>query len=701
VTLAPAFLFLAVLAGAPPAAAFDGTLVYGTTGGPGYARVIRLAHGGAANGRLVASFHVGEPNGDGLLVYQSNDGGANWTPLSSMLDPSYSSRTCCATIFELPAAMGSMAAGTLLLSASEGAAGAAGHEIKVWSSPDHGQTWTYLSSCAKTSGVAGLWEPSFAVAADGELLCFYSDETQPGHSQILAHVASKDGGKTWSAPTFDVASGVASNRPGMATVVRLGSGAYVMSFEVCGDGDCRAHVKTSPDGMDWSPASDLGSPIATADGWYLAHTPYVTWLPGGGPDGQLVASGWYFDDPNGVEQSVSGSILLTNASAGAGPWSVLPAPFDFASGPSSGYSSPLLPSTDGTDVLYLAATPVNGGSELRQATANAGILPYAAPFAGGTDSGWLAYGGAFAVQSGDYVDSNAGAGNKAVAGSTAWTDYTLYGDVQLSASGQVGLLARASHPAVGVGYYAAVDVASGSLVFGRENNGWTELGSAPMPNGVATGQWYRVAIRAVGCSFVASAIEVGASGAPAAIQASDPGCFASGQIGVRDFLAPSRWRNVEVIAGGDPCSDQSDGAVCTQGSCLAGHCVPAADGGAADASTVEAAASSGDDASAVSDASSVNDDASSGDASSANDATVGGGGQPALPDAGAVGVAPHGDAPATSNSASMSPGAGSGGCACHVSKATSGWGAACVAPLAVVTFLGRRRRRASKPTRRT
>ncbi len=666
-----ALLVLAALVLVSPARAFDGTLVYGTTGGPGYARVIRLAHNGAANGRLVTSFHVGEPTGDGLLIYQSDDDGATWAALASMIDPSYSYRTCCATIFELPVAAGTMPEGTLLLSASEGAGGAAGHEIKVWSSADQGKTWSYLSSCAKTAGTAGLWEPSFAIAASGELLCFYSDETQPGHSQLLAHVSSLDGGKTWSAPTFDVASETESDRPGMATVVRAGNGKYVMSFEVCGDGDCRAHTKTSPDGSDWAPADDLGSPIATTNGWYLAHTPYITWLPGGGADGQLVASGWYFDDPNDVEQPISGSILLTNTNGGSGPWSVLPAPFDFASGPNSGYSSPLLPSTNGTDVLYLAATPMGNGSELRQATANAGILPYAAPFARDNDSGWLVYGGSFTVDHGVYSDSSSAAGDKSVAGSTAWTDYTLYGEVQLSAKGQVGLLARVSNPAVGIdsldAYYVGLDAASGSLLFGREANGWTGLGNAPMPNGVSTGQWYRLAIRAVGCSFVASAMAVRASGSPVSVQANDPSCFASGQIGVRDFLAPSQWRNVEVVAGGDLCSDQADGAKCALGECVAGHCAPTPDAGAADA-----------------------------DASSANDASLGEGGKPALPDGGnfsKADSAPPDDAQAASGSGAMSAGQSSHGCGCDFATDAPVPRVASILTLATVALLRRKRGR--------
>lgn len=674
---------LAVVAYAPRAMAFDGTLVVGPTGGPGYARVLRLAHSGTANGRLLASFHVGEPGGDGVLVYQSADDGTTWTALSSMVDPAYSERTCCATIFELPAAMGTLPAGTVLLSASEGAAGAAGHEIKVWSSADQGATWTYLSSCAKTSGVAGLWEPEFQVAADGELLCYYSDETQPGHSQVLAHVASTDGGKTWGAAVNDVASDTSSDRPGMATVVRLGSAGYAMSFEVCGDGDCRSHVKTSPDGMDWTPADDLGSLLATADGSYLAHTPYLAWLPSGGPRGQLVASGWYFDTSNGVPIAAeSGSVLLTNANGGAGAWSLLPAPFDFASGPNSGYSSPLLPSLDGTDVLYLAATPAsNSGSELRQSTANAGILPYAAPFAGGTDSGWLVYGGTFSVADGVYADSDATAGDKSVAGSTAWTDYTLYGEVQLFATGQVGLLARVSNPGVGVdaldGYYAGLDSTTGALLFGREANGWTALGSTPVAGGVAAHQWYRVAVRAVGCSFVASAIPVGETGAPASVTAQDPSCFASGMIGVRDFLAPSQWRNIAVVAGGDACSDQADETPCTHGACVGGHCTVAPDGGAdggaeVDATAGDAAADPGNEGGATP------RDASASDASSGETRASGS-------------TSTH--ASSSSSSSSESSGQSAKGCSCDTAYEPPGPGAACGAMVLALLLLDRRRRR--------
>lgn len=118
----------------------------------GYPRVIRLAHGGRANGALVASFGIYTDGHDSVLVYRSTNGGASWAHIATLADTSYGGRTCCSSIFEAPRALGALPAGTLLLGTSQGAAGTMGHELKVFRSGDEGRTWTYLSSCARGAG---------------------------------------------------------------------------------------------------------------------------------------------------------------------------------------------------------------------------------------------------------------------------------------------------------------------------------------------------------------------------------------------------------------------------------------------------------------------------------------------------------------------------------------------------------------------
>ena len=83
---------------------------------------------------------------------------------------------------------------------------------------------------------AGIWEPSFAIAANGELVCYFSDERPSvrGYNQVLARWRARRR-QDWSPEVFDVAIHDSQQRPGMTTVVRLPTGRYAMSFE-----DCRA-----------------------------------------------------------------------------------------------------------------------------------------------------------------------------------------------------------------------------------------------------------------------------------------------------------------------------------------------------------------------------------------------------------------------------------------------------------------------------
>lgn len=545
----------------PRALAYTGTVVFSPPNASqfsGYPRVVRLAHNGPANGRLITAFDTFVDGTDRILLYQSSDDGATWSPLATIADTAYSGRTCCPTLFELPQQVGAQPAGTLLLGDSEGAAGAAGHEIKVWRSTDQGAHWSYLSSCASTTGVPGLWEPDFQIDKNGNLVCYFSDETHvgSGYSQLLGHVVSTDGGATWGPESYDIAVPDGRTRPGMATVSPLPNGQYLMSFEVCGLPNCQDRVKTSPDGDTWGAPTDLGAPIQTSDGRYLGHTAYVAWSPAGGPNGELIATGWDFYNSAGQQLPESGSVLLVNTSLGAGPWSVLPAPFDFTTSGCAGYSSPVLPSRDGKSVLYVAATPLSaGGCEIRAASANAGILPYRAPFAGGTDAGWLTYGGAWSVTNGVYADSSAGPGDKSVAGSTGWTNYTLRGEVELTSAGQAGFVMRVTSPSVGAdalnGYYVGLDT-GGHFFLGRETGTYTGLTSTTVPGGVSVNTWYHVTVQAAGCTVAASARAVGASGPPATFTYTDANCtLTAGQIGVRDHYTTAAWRDITVSPIGD------------------------------------------------------------------------------------------------------------------------------------------------------
>jgi BNR repeat-like domain len=360
----------------------------------GYPRVIRLAHGGRANGTLIATFDVFLENTDRVLIYGSVDDGRTWSRLAILADTDYAGRMCCATLFELPTVMGHQPAGTLLLAESAGAVDAVEHEIKVFRSADHGRSWTYLSSCA--SGAGGLWEPSLSIDGVGQLVCFFSDERQVTYSQFLGHVVSTDGGQTWSDERVDVAVPDGSTRPGMATVVRLPSGRYLMSFEVCGLPNCEVHFKSSADGNDWGEPTDLGERVQTDAGIYAGHSPFLVWNSEGNPQGTLLLSSQDLFEPDGLVAPESRRALLANRQGGTGPWSLTPAPISIPQGrpDCANYSSPLLPELGDQGVAMMAAIGLdNGGCEIRygrapvEATGTA-ALPAATPEKGMDTHPW-------------------------------------------------------------------------------------------------------------------------------------------------------------------------------------------------------------------------------------------------------------------------------------------------------------------------
>ncbi|SEO08424.1 hypothetical protein SAMN05428959_104569 [Duganella sp. CF517] len=365
---------------APPtgAASARGTLLADAFGA--YPRLVRQQHhqDAALNGRLVASMTSTENGQSVAAIHGSADDGKSFQRIGVIADPELKHGMCCGTLYELPVAIGALPAGTLLFSASVGADRAGTPmENRIYRSADGGATWHYLSLCgtgriAKTmQRPSGIWEPEFAIAASGELVCYYSDETLDGHSQVLVRVTSRDG-VTWSAPHTIVAGDDANARPGMPIVRRLPSGAYLMTYENCYAGplDCALRAKRSPDGLDWGAANDPGFRLETASGQFFRHAPTFAWSPAAGQaNGMLIAIGQILVDKNGVpDASGNGKVVFTNTSAdGSGPWRVAPAPLSLPAAPlktnwCQNYSTPLLPSADGKTLLMVQTDGAEGPS---------------------------------------------------------------------------------------------------------------------------------------------------------------------------------------------------------------------------------------------------------------------------------------------------------------------------------------------------
>lgn len=360
----------------------------GSTEDASYPRVIRLAHSGSANGTMLATF---SHSGTGVTkanfpIYRSTDGGVTWSssPISTVTDTQYGWDLDGPTLYELPRAEGTLPAGTLIASGTAWNHGDYTQQaVEVFVSTNQGASWSYRSSCASESGMAnstghGIWEPEFDVAANGDLVCYFSDErpSTNGYAQVLAHVVSTDGGATWGSEVYDVAVQNGVERPGMATVVNLPNGTYAMTYEDCKAGydpdqACDVYIKTTSNAESWNPSS-LGTRIQTSDSRFLLHTPYLTWSSAGGANGTLIASGQRVvagTDGSLTEQPESGHVLFVNHSLGTGSWDEITTPvttsptggYDAGETACAGYSSPLLAASSGNTFLMMAGVHVSTG----------------------------------------------------------------------------------------------------------------------------------------------------------------------------------------------------------------------------------------------------------------------------------------------------------------------------------------------------
>lgn len=355
----PALWVLALLAGAGSAAAQTMLPLNQPTY---YPRVIRLQHGGTANGRLLGSFDSGKTGN----IYESPDNGQTWQSVAKITEATPPGN-CCSGLYEVPRQLGNTAAGTLFWSTSVGTdkGGRGPCSIRVYRSQDQGRTWSYFST--PVSGFIGLWEPEFGVDKQGRLVLYYSSEERKasGYNQMLAHKVSPDGGLTWGEEVLDVGMNDGKMRPGMALVKQLPNGSYVMTYEICGAG-CDTYIRTSPDGLTWGDAADPGTRVESTAGHHFAHAPTVAWAPlGGKKDGQLLVIGqMLLTNSDNTVAPDNGKVFMVNTNNGLGPWTEMPAPVpvpDAKDNPCPNYSSQLLPSVDGLTVLGVALRMTDNG----------------------------------------------------------------------------------------------------------------------------------------------------------------------------------------------------------------------------------------------------------------------------------------------------------------------------------------------------
>jgi hypothetical protein len=368
---------------------FDASQVAGAQ----YPRVIQLQVG-ATKGTLLATFS----RRGTLPIYRSTDNGETWQPYSEV--PMLRGQPC---LYELPRKMGEFPAGTVMACGNGVSADPAKRPLDVAVSSDGGNSWRYLSTIAvggpgiyDPASRAGfrqeqspIWEPYLYMDASGHLVAYFSDERdkKSGYSQLLDHVVSPDGGRTWGALVYDVAIPDGLTRPGMAIVARDGKGKFYMTYEVVGmpghalePRNNLAHFRTSADGDNWGNFKDYGTLIQDRFRQYPNGTPYIVWSPWGGPDGTLIASGRSvvrYD--NGTVSGRVGNGLFVNQKGGEGYWTLIETPIDY-NPDMDGYSQTMIPLGDGQEILQLVT--VNNRVEYAKFKLPEKLPDYPFPFAG-------------------------------------------------------------------------------------------------------------------------------------------------------------------------------------------------------------------------------------------------------------------------------------------------------------------------------
>jgi hypothetical protein len=336
------------------AAAQGGQLLFDGVGN--YPRVIRLQHSGPVNGRVIASVNSSIAEHGVGVIFESRDGGVTFRRLAVIREPEGRRGQCCGTLFELPRPLGALPAGTLLWANTTGWEGEGRDHLvrqRLWRSLDHGRTWGFLADIAVSPTGFNAWEPELSMAADGQLVAHWADESdKPDHDQKIVQARSVDGVR-WSAPTDTVVSSDFFVRPGMPGVRQLPDGSYFMVYEVCNLDEplCSIYWRSSPDGWDYGDPEHLGTGVRTAEGKYPRHTPTIDVAP----DGTILLASEMVVNADDSPAANNGAAILVNRRGGAGAWGEMPAPIQIHGVNNEGcrnFSPALLASND--SVLEIA-----------------------------------------------------------------------------------------------------------------------------------------------------------------------------------------------------------------------------------------------------------------------------------------------------------------------------------------------------------
>ena len=338
-----------------------------------YPRCIELHHNGEKNGTLLATFEYYTTKEAEYPIYESTDEGHSWQKIGGV-DFKIDGGECRFQphLYELTEQQGDLPEGTILLAGNLIGSFETGFTtaLHLFASRDGGRSFEHLSkivSCGELVERHGhrmyrpVWEPFLMEGPDHRLYCFYSDERFLGsdhYNQLLAHKCSADGGRTWTKMKIDVAFADDTLRPGMPIIAALPDGKFVMVYEMVNEDRIPVYFRISDDLDDWGSPDFMGNRVVARDGSDLTGTPYVLWIPQGGPEGTILVTGRGF-----------GSIFA-NSHGGKGYWERLETLIpldnnrDFA-----GYSQCLLTVAGGKRILSVVPRDILPDKALIEAAA--------------------------------------------------------------------------------------------------------------------------------------------------------------------------------------------------------------------------------------------------------------------------------------------------------------------------------------------
>jgi hypothetical protein len=296
-------------------------------------------------------------NAPGYPIYRSTDNGKTWNIISRVSDTlTGASSEWNPTLFELSMPCGDYPAGTIILAAcSVDPEHKKESHIRLYFSSDGGYTFDQGIVVASAGGLDdGVWEPFLIQLDDGSLVCYYSDDSDPVHSQKIVYKHSKDA-ENWDEAVTVTASEICKERPGMPVVTRIADGSYFMVYEVVdkdGVGGNPVCFKRSADGLDWGDASFIGEELISKNGKKaLGSAPYCAWTSFGGENGALIVSGCHMRKG----KSSTGSDYFISYDNGY-TWETVPHIIPYIPADHVGYSNSFTFSEDGK-TMYAINNP--------------------------------------------------------------------------------------------------------------------------------------------------------------------------------------------------------------------------------------------------------------------------------------------------------------------------------------------------------